>query len=268
MNARIAAIAALLLTESAASLGAHDLFIKLDAYFLAPGDTLHAPVLNGTFLKSENSIGWERVHAFATLGPAGLSHAAPRSWLTVGDTTRFEILLPRSGTYVVGFSTLPRQITLKAPDFNAYLKQEGITDILARRKKAGEMNAPATERYTKHAKAVLQVGNDRTVDVSAPLGFPAEIVPLDNPYVGQRTGAVRLQCLADGKPAPGLTVLIGNQRGHEIPRERALVTDTKGIVTVRLTRSGRWYAKFVRMVPARGGSDYESMWATITFEVR
>jgi hypothetical protein len=36
-----------------------------------------------------------------------------------------------------------------------------------------------------------------------------------------------------------------------------------------LSRPGKWYIKFIRMVRARGDSiDYESKWATLTFEVR
>jgi len=40
-------------------------------------------------------------------------------------------------------------------------------------------------------------------------------------------------------------------------------------VSVKLTSSGKWYVKFVRMVPVTGGDvTYESKWATITFGVR
>jgi len=41
------------------------------------------------------------------------------------------------------------------------------------------------------------------------------------------------------------------------------------VVQVRLRSPGLWYVKFISMKPVRNDSvDYESKWATITFEVR
>jgi len=47
----------------ASALYAHDLFIKLNTYFLSPGAAVRVPVLNGTFSSSQNAI--DRVSAFA-----------------------------------------------------------------------------------------------------------------------------------------------------------------------------------------------------------
>jgi tetratricopeptide (TPR) repeat protein len=45
--------------------------------------------------------------------------------------------------------------------------------------------------------------------------------------------------------------------------------DADGIVTVPLTRAGRWYVKFIHMRAVNDGdADYESQWASLTFEVR
>ena len=43
--------------------------------------------------------------------------------------------------------------------FTSYLTEEGITNILQRRKDRGETGKPARERYSKHVKALVQVGN-------------------------------------------------------------------------------------------------------------
>jgi uncharacterized GH25 family protein len=271
MKKRIALVAALMLAAAAASLSAHDMFVKLDNYFLVPGDTLRVPILNGTFTKSENGIEFERVRDLQLLTPDGFTHPTPIAW-TINrsdSTTQFEVILKKEGTYAVGISTKPRELAMKAKAFNDYLKEEGITDILARRKKLGQLNYPARERYSKNVKAVFQVGEARTPEVNMPFSAPAEIVPLDNPYVGQRSGAVRFLCLVDGKAVAGMTVLVGSQLAHERPHERALVTDAMGEISVKITRSGRWYVKFVRMTPHTGGEiDYESKWATLTFQVR
>ena len=54
----IAAMTIVLLTISA---GAHDLFLKLDSYFLPPNSKAVVRVLNGTFQKSEGAVTRERL---------------------------------------------------------------------------------------------------------------------------------------------------------------------------------------------------------------
>ena len=269
MKVRIALLSALLLAAAAVSLSAHDMFIKLDNYFLAPGDTLRVPLINGTFTKSENGIEYERIRFLVMLDSTGLTHPPPLGWSIANESTHFGIALKREGTLVLGLGTYPRELSLKGKQFNAYLQEEGITDILTLRKKRGQLDKPARERYAKYVKAVFQVGEHPSPSVATPLGFAAEVIPVDNPYVGQRSGKLRFQCLVDGKPVAGLTVVAGSQHASEKPKEMSFVTDAQGMVALKITRAGRWYVKFVRMVPvSRGDVDYESKWATLTFEVR
>ena len=50
---------------------------------------------------------------------------------------------------------------------------------------------------------------------------------------------------------------------------KSLHSDANGVVHVSVDKPGRWYVKFIRMVPlANDTVDYESKWATITFEIR
>ena len=39
------------------------------------------------------------------------------------------------------------------------------------------------------------------------------------------------------------------------------------VVRFALSAPGRWFVKFIHMVPGTGRVDYESKWATLTFEV-
>jgi uncharacterized GH25 family protein len=46
-------------------------------------------------------------------------------------------------------------------------------------------------------------------------------------------------------------------------------TTDNGVAEIEISRSGRWYIRVIRMLPvAEEGVDYESSWATLTFEVR
>ena len=81
--------------------------------------------------------------------------------------------------------------------------------------------------------------------------------------------------LAEGKPVAGQLVYASYAGFHSHDdsgshREAAtLRSDEKGVVPVEISRSGRWYLRLIRMLPSGDeGVDYESNWATLTFEVR
>jgi hypothetical protein len=256
----------------AVPLHAHDMFWRLTSYFVAPATPVVLPVLNGTFSRSENSIDWVRVADLSVTSPAGRTPMDSARWKTAGDTSRLQYTTGASGTYTVGLSTKPTEFELDANAFNSYLKDDGIPDILALRRREGSLGKTAKERYSKHIKAIFQVGTAHTDGWQAVLGYPAELVPLDDPYTLKAGATLRLRCLVDGKPVANQLVVVGGRAGAvgdtRLPA-RELRSDADGVIAVPLAKAGRWYVKFIHMVPVTDGRvDYESKWATLTFEVR
>ena len=260
---------AILFLVTATLLWAHDLFLKLDSYFVSPKSTVRVAVLNGTFATSEGAVTPDRLLDLSLVGPAQ-RRAIPRSaWTPSGDTTWLTVQTGESGTYVIGASLSPRQIALSAADFNGYLKEDGIPDVLDARTRAGELDRPARERYQKHVKAILQVGDRRSEAFSMVLGYPAELVPLSNPYATRIGDTLAFRALVDGKPAVNQLVIAGGEQdGHERQEVRTR-SDSTGVARFAVSATGKWYIKFIHMVPVRGDSvNYESKWATLTFQVR
>ena len=252
---------------AATTLFAHDLFLLPSAFFVAPESTVSIKLLNGTFEKSEGSVAASRVRDLSVVTPGGRK-AAPRSgWRETGDTTVFPVRVGDSGNYVIGVSTFPRIIRLEAMDFNTYLATEGSPQILSERRKAREDTLPARERYSKHVKAILQVGSSQSPNYAAVLGYPVELVPLDNPYALVRGKGLRVRALIDGKPESSQLLYYGGRHANGTAmRERSVRTDSAGIASVRVPAGGKWYVKFIHMVKvSRDTVDYESKWATITF---
>lgn len=284
MKSRVTLLTVFLLLV-AGTLEAHDLFLRLDSFFVRPESRIVIRVLNGTFSKSENAVARDRLRDISIVGPAEWSHLDTTAWDATSDTTtgRLNVRIGPSGTYVVGASTLPREITLEAKDFNAYLADDGIPDVLAARRRDGELGRKATERYSKHVKALLQAGDTKSAGFDTVLGYPAELVPLNNPYLRRAGGWLRARALVDGKPVANQLVVAGGRppRGGRLA-ERRVRTDADGVARIRINDRGQWYVKFINMVPFRGdrsshppgtpaGSpapDYESKWATLTFEIR
>jgi uncharacterized GH25 family protein len=251
-------------------LAAHDLFLKPAAFFLAPNSASQARIVNGTFTRSENSITWDRVRDVSIVGPAGRSHPDVSSWSDKGDTSVLRFTTGAAGTYVLGVSTLPRELSLKAKEFNDYLASDGVPDILAARRESGEITKAARERYQKHIKALVQVGDTRSDAYGTTLGYPAELIPLANPYALDDGAPLRLRVLVDGQPVANQYVVSGGRAaGGGRIAAAGYRSDSAGIVHIPIRGAGQWYVKFIHMAKAAGDTvDYESKWASLTFEVR
>ncbi len=259
-----------LLAAIAVSARAHDMFFRLTSYFVASGDRIRAPLLNGTFSKSENSITWDRIADLSVTSPAGRVKQDSAHWDTKTDTSWLSFATGKTGTYVIGLSTYRKELDETGKEFNEYLRTDGVPDILATRTKAGELGKAVRERYSKHVKAVLQVGDARSGEWATVLGYPAELVPLSNPVDLKKGGELALKCLVDGKPMPDQFVLYGGRgTGEQRIEGRSARSGKDGVVRVTFDQPGVWYVKFIRMVPVSNEKvSYESKWATITFQVR
>ena len=264
-------LSVLVLAVGAGSLAAHDLFLKPTAFFVRPGTEVRLRALSGTFTKSENAVARDRIRELSVGTPEGVRRLDPASaWADAGDTSVLTFRTGEAGTYVVGASTQPRGIKLTGGQFNQYLASDGVPDVLEARRRAGELEKPAHERYSKHVKTMLQVGDARTGGFDAALGHPAELVPLDNPYALKVGDTLRVRALVDGRPVANQFVVAGGRTtaGARLP-VREVRSDADGVARVALGARGYWYVKFIHMVPVTGDSvNYESKWATLTFQMR
>ena len=248
----------------------HDLFLKLDSYFVRVNQKVSISVLNGTFQESEGAVAFARLTDMSVVSPSGtVSHPVEKD-LTKNETTAFLNVTPtEAGNYIAGLSTMWRESALPAAEFNKYLPAEGIPDILENRRRDGELNKDARYRYSKYVKTIFQAGNKTTDNYKSILGYAVEMVPQQNPYKLKKGGTLDILCLKEGKPLVGQIVTTGYEVGGKMLGKRSARTDERGILRVKLTGTGKWYAKFTNMVKVSDPKlDYESKWATLTFEIR
>ncbi len=262
-------LAFILLVGTVSLLLAHDLFLKLDSYFLEPNVRVRIPVLNGTFTASEADVARDRIVDISLVTPTGRVRIDTVAWSGQNDTSFLALETRAAGTYVVGVSTRTSDFALDAESFNRYLEHDGIPDVLEARRRDGELDRDVVERYAKHVKAVFQVGSAHSDGFITTLGYPAEIVPLDNPYALHAGAELRVRCLVDGQPAVNQLVIAGGEGPDGMMAEREMRTDAEGIARLVLDAPGTWYVKFINMTHSDAeGIDYESKWATLTFAVR
>jgi len=249
---------------------AHDLFLKADAFFVAENSDVTVRALNGTFSKSENSIARVRLRDLSIVSPTGRAAIDTSEWGVTGDTSTVRVHIGGAGTYVLGMSTKPNVIALKAKDFNEYLRTDGIPDVLEARRAGKELAHDSRERYSKHVKTFIQVGATRSEGFATAFGYPAEIIPVENPYALKVGGTLHVRTLVDGKPQPNQFVLFGGRtpKGGRI-EQKSVRSNGDGVAAIPLRAAGMWFVKFIRMVPVANDTvTYESKWATITFQLK
>ena len=179
----------------------HDLYIKMETYFLKPNQQAVLSLYNGTFEKSENIITRDRMLDASFIAQGKRETIKPEQWKDQDSTiTQLPFTTGEAGTYVAGVSTKARNIKLTADKFNDYLKHDGVLDMLELRTNKGILNQDAVESYQKHVKAIYQVGDVKTKDWITVLGYPIEFVPQANPYQKYSGDTLALKLLLDGKP--------------------------------------------------------------------
>jgi Domain of unknown function (DUF4198) len=250
---------------------AHDMFLRLEQFFLAPNTSANVRLFNGTFTLSENSITPDRLADIAVVSPAGRAKLDVATWNAAGDTSVFPIRTGAVGTYVIGVSTKPRVLEMSGNEFNAYLRSDGIPDELAARRAQNREQDRARERYEKHVKALVQVGTTTSAAFGTVLGYPAELVPLQNPYDLKIGATLQVRVLVDGKPAPNQFVQFGGlSASNGRVAQRNVRADAAGIVRVPIDRTGMYYVKFISMTRLTGDAEanHASKWGSLTFGVK
>lgn len=254
----------------AATAHAHDLFFKFTSYFLKPNTRNVVRLLNGTFRRSENVVTRDRMVDVSLVNGAGTRGNPPLTdWHDEGNTALLNVQTGEAGTYLLGLYTKPRELAMKAAAFNHYLEHEGVPDILAKRKQKGELKKNSNERYSKHVKAIFQVGEARTETYKTALGYPVEIIPQQNPYSLKAGQTLEVLCLKDGQPIAGQYLLAGRELKGQMFNLPGRRTNERGLAQIPLKGAGKWYVKFIHMAENNETTiNYESKWATLTFEIR
>jgi len=283
----------------------HDLYLKMETYFLQPNQEATLSLYNGTFEKSENIITRDRMLDASIVTQGKRRSIEAMEWSDQDSTiTQLSFTAGEAGTYVAGVSTKARNIALAADKFNDYLKHDGVLDMLEYRTANDLLGQDAVESYQKHVKAIYQVGDVKTDDWKTVLGYPIEFVPQSNPYEIYSGGQLEVMVLLDGQPLANQLVYadyissghdesqshshdgeehshsnddLGHSHnnesdsgeGHTHTSGQKLRTDDQGIVKVDFPEDGIYYLRTIHMVTVTDNEEltHQSKWATLTFEV-
>lgn len=188
-----------------------------------------------------------------------------KAGVVANEKSNFELPLVAEGTHLVVMQSDNAFIEMEAEKFNAYLDEDGLTEIRFARERANAMDKPSKEFYSRHTKLLLQAGEKRDDTYRKVVGLPIEIVPLRNPYTLKKGEAIRFRILWQGKPLFGVSVKVWNRFENRTMLQN-IFTEQDGTIETHLSNSGMWMLSVVKMVPSKDkAADYQSYWGSLVF---
>jgi uncharacterized GH25 family protein len=258
---KLVLVAALLVAAPAV---AHDFWIEPTTFRPQVGETVGIALRVGQGFRGDpvprmpelierfvtvSSTGEKPVEGVSGRDPAGIARIAEPGWV------------------VIGYRSRPKPLELPADKFEQYLKEEGLEKIIAMRAGKGDSQKASKEIYSRCAKSLLDASGAGSAGYDRPLGLRLELLPEKSPMEAGGGRSLPVRLLYEGKPLAGALVVAIN-RGDPGKRLSAR-TDRAGRVAFDLAAAGVWLVKAVHMVPApaSSGADWESLWASLTFEI-
>jgi uncharacterized GH25 family protein len=266
LAARLCALALIGVPQAAL---AHDFWIQPQLFHLAPdtGTPMTLQVGHGPD-RQRSALPLRRITRFDAVGPGGAA-VDLRGRLTPGAEDDGSLGLPGSGVYVVALETdAGAQSHLPAHRYNPYAEEEGLAPALEARARAGLQQADASERYSRDAKAILQVGagNAGASDhVTRPVGLRLEIVPEVSPYGAARGTGLPVRVFYEGRPLANALVKLTDLSDDAEPVETHRTDDT-GRASFSVPAKGDWLLNVVWTKPLKGEPvDFETVFSSLSF---
>jgi len=243
---------------------AHEFWIEPAAFRPPAGKPLDVRLMIGQDFRGDSAIylpqAFER---FVTINARGKQNVSGLP----GDDPAARLTPAEAGLMFIVYQSAHYELKMEAKAFDRYLATEGLEGIRALRAQRGEQDNPAHEIYSRFAKSLIAVdGRDNGIDAARPVGLRLEIVPLTAIYRLKPNQPLEVQLLYENRPLANTQVLALSKKQSKTRRLQR--TDANGRARFVLPHADVWMLSAVHMIPAPDGAaaDWESFWASLTFE--
>jgi uncharacterized GH25 family protein len=258
------AFAAGLLLAASAAIEAHDFWIEPSSFRPAVGSQLSVSLRVGEHFRGEPvPRAGPKIVKFVVVSDAG---EVPIGGLPGTDPAGFA-RVTGPGFLVLGYRSNRTSITLEAEKFEKYLQDEGLDAVVKARAAKNDSGKAGNEVYSRCAKSLVAGNGTGEAGFDRAVGFTLEFVAESNPLKLRAGDTMKMRLLYEGRGLAGGLVKLTHR---DDPGNTATArTGADGTVSFKLPRKGVWLARVVHMVPAPAetGADWESLWASLTFEV-
>lgn len=243
---------------------AHDFWIEPSSFHPAVGSELAVSLRVGEHFRGEPVPRADRrIVRFVLSSAAGETSIGG---LPATDPAGF-VRISSPGFFLIGYRSNRTPITLEPEKFEKYLADEGLDRVLEARAARGERGKPGKEVYSRCAKSLVAGNGSGQAGFDRVLGFTLELVAESSPLKTRPEAKMPFRILYEGKPLAG--ALVKAIALEDPDNTLSARSDAQGRVAFVLVRKGVWLVKAVHMAPAppETGADWESLWASLTFEI-
>jgi Domain of unknown function (DUF4198) len=140
---------------------------------------------------------------------------------------------------------------------------------LEQRARLHQMDADGSERYSRCAKSIVQVGPPSAGSlgqVTEPDGLTLEIVPEANPYGVPQPATLPVRVIYEGHSLAGALVKLTNLANDASPYEVHL-TDQDGRAVFTMPNSDTWLLNviWIKALPRSEETDFETVFSSLSF---
>lgn len=262
------------LLAAASPLQAHDFWIEPQAFVAPAGSRLGFALKVGhRAQRMRSALPAARIVEWAVVsGPAGADR--PTTVLRPGGTAvdGWIAAMPAGRAMLALQSDASAISRLDAERFNAHVRDEGLREVQAHRAAEGRWRAVGVERYSRHAKALVDGGcqDPHAASVAEKvMGHTLEIVPIGDPIEPPAGSPLGLRLLFEGQPLAGAQVRRVSLDDAARADERSL-TDAQGTAWFPAAGAGQWMlaAVWSRALAQPAPVSYETFFASFTYAAR
>lgn len=241
---------------------AHEFWLEPQKFLLKVGERLHLKVFVGeNFTGEDLDYTKFKVNKFTHYSPdAETNTSGSINEQKMNDFLKFD----KEGNHLLALNNTNKHIELEAKEFNEYLKEEGLDNVLKWRKENNALDKKGREMYQRCVKTLLKVGDSTNEVYSKNTGMRLELISLQNPYTASQS--LTFQVLFDNTPVENALLLVW-QKGVEKPNVRRFRTDATGKASFSFNPKGVFMISTVHMVPYTNPAeaDWQSYWGSYTF---
>ncbi|WP_415402786.1 DUF4198 domain-containing protein [Tateyamaria sp. SN3-11] len=244
---------------------AHEFWLEADAYQVPADANIVVNLKNGEeFAGTTLSFFDRNIARFDVVMGENVQPVAGR----MGDRPALDAPAPSEGLAIVVHETTPSFVNYKDwAKFQKFADHKDFPDMAARHAANGFPDPPFKERYTRHAKALIGVGDGAGEDRA--LGMKTEFVALTNPYDADFDGTMQVQVLYHGQPRADAQVEVFDRIATGDVTITLHRTDASGLARIPVTPGHDYLFDAVVIEPIKGDDTavWDTFWAALTFGV-
>ena len=255
----------ILLLSFLPSLFAHEFWLNPGKFIYKRTDKINIRFLVGENFDGENWNGSnEKIRSLKIYYGGVVDDLSPVLTNAAGDSIEYTMI--DEGTNLIAYQGTNSFIELEPEKFEAYLKEDGLTNALEYRNEHNEKGCNGREFYQRCAKTLIQVGNVKDQTFKTPTFLPIDIIPLSNPYSLKDKEVFRARIFYKSSPLSNTLVKIW-QRVNGKTEKKELTTDATGEIAFRVATEGKWMISTVKMERLNDNpvADWQSFWGSLTW---